>query len=101
MLGREDKEPKEHIFVEGKENQDRNCGWKGGGGECCIRIRLEAEGKKKNLKVEKKEEEQRHGSAPGAPRLPGGSHALEQGPYSCSPPKSGPGPPRHSAQQSW
>lgn len=32
MLGREDKEPKEHIFVEGKENQDRNCGWKGSGG---------------------------------------------------------------------
>lgn len=86
MLGREDKEPKEHIFVEGKENQDRNCGWKGsgGGGERCKRIRLEAEGKKNNLKVEKKEEGQRHGSAPGAPWLPGRSHALKQGPYSWS-----------------
>lgn len=42
-LGREEKEPKEHIFVEGKENQDRNCGWKGGG---VLNTQLEAEGKK-------------------------------------------------------
>lgn len=49
----------------------------GKGGKCCTRSRLEAEGKKnKPLKVEKKKEEQRVGSARGAPQLPGGSHAL-------------------------
>lgn len=73
----DEKKPKEHIFVEGKENQDRNCGWKGGGGECCIHSWKQ---RGKNLKVEKKEkEEQRHGSVPGAPRLPGRSHALRAG----------------------
>lgn len=63
-------------------------------------------GKRKNLKVEKKEkEEQRLGSAPGAPRLPGRSLALaEQGPYSGSPPQSGPDPPQAlstAARVSW
>ena len=51
-------------------------------------------GGKKNLKVEKKEkEEQRHGSAPGAPRLPGRSHALRAGTIFPQPSAEQPRPP--------
>lgn len=58
-----------------------------------LHTQLEAEGKK-NLKVEKKEkEEQRHGSVPGAPGCLADHTLSEQGPYSRSPPQSGPDPP--------
>lgn len=80
--------------MEGKENQDRNCGWKGGGGGSAVYAAgwKQREEKKINLKVEKKEkEEQRHGSAPGAAWQITGSS--EPGPYSCSPPQSGPDQP--------